>query len=578
MLFNGEQVGDGDGPECDVAVDPIDGTTLCAKGMDNAIAVMAVAERGTMFDPSAVFYMEKIATGPEAADVVDITAPVAREHPAGREGEGRHRRGRHRRASSTAPATRSWSSEVREAGARIKFISDGDVAGAIMAAREGTGIDLLLGIGGTPEGIIAACALKCLGGESRAGSGRRTTPSGRRRSTPATTSTGCSASTTSSAATTSSSSRRASPTASCVRGVRYRAGAAHTHSLVMRSQVRHHPDDQVPSTSSRSCGPTRRSTSTMPADAPEDTASVITVVGESLIDVVRRTDGSVSDHLGGSPFNVAVGLARLGAEVGLATRVGADEHGGALLAHLRSEGVGLLGTPEGLARTSTATATLDEDGVASYEFDLEWDLPQLPLGPEATALHTGSLGVTIEPGASTVLETMAAVRSQVLVSYDPNARPKLTADHAALVRRVEEAVALAHVVKASEEDFEFLYPDTDFRDVAARWLEGGTGARRGHARRRRRVGVDQRRTRRHPRAAHRRRGHGRGRRRLHVRPARRPASRAALSVDALDRIRGLEEAPLQRIVREAATVASITCERAGANPPTRAEVEARLAR
>ncbi|MFM9135412.1 MAG: class II fructose-bisphosphatase [bacterium] len=163
MLFNGELVGDGTGPAVDVAVDPIDGTTLCAKGMANAISVLAVAERGSMYDPSAVFYMRKIATGPEAAEAVDITAPVSENLRSIARAKGR------RVADLTVclldrPRHDDLVAEVREEGARIMFITDGDVAGAIMAAREGTGVDVLMGIGGTPEGIIAACALKCLGG------------------------------------------------------------------------------------------------------------------------------------------------------------------------------------------------------------------------------------------------------------------------------------------------------------------------------------------------------------------------------------------------------------------------------
>lgn len=163
MLYSGERVGDGSGPECDVAVDPIDGTTLTAKGMSNAIAVMAVADRGTMYDPSAVFYMEKIATGPEAADVIDLTAPIGENI----------RRVAKAKGGSVADVTvclldrprhQELVREIREVGARIKFITDGDVAGAVMAARPGTGVDLLAGIGGTPEGIIAACAMKCMGG------------------------------------------------------------------------------------------------------------------------------------------------------------------------------------------------------------------------------------------------------------------------------------------------------------------------------------------------------------------------------------------------------------------------------
>ncbi|MDQ0992825.1 class II fructose-bisphosphatase [Streptomyces sp. V3I7] len=163
MLFNGERVGDGSGPECDIAVDPIDGTTLTAKGMPNAIAVLAAAERGSMFDPSAVFYMDKLVTGPEAADFVDIDAPVSVNI---------RRVAKAKRCAPEdvtvvildRPRHEGIIQEIRETGARIKLISDGDVAGSILALREGTGIDLLLGIGGTPEGIISACAVKCLGG------------------------------------------------------------------------------------------------------------------------------------------------------------------------------------------------------------------------------------------------------------------------------------------------------------------------------------------------------------------------------------------------------------------------------
>ena len=151
MLFNGEEVGDGNGPDCDVAVDPVDGTTLCAKGMTNAIAVMAVADRGAMYDPSALFYMEKLVTGPDAAGVVDIEAPVEHNVQAVAKAKGCS-------AEDVTvvvldrPRHEGMVREIRDSGARIKFITDGDVAGAIMAARDGTGVDLLLGIGGTPEG------------------------------------------------------------------------------------------------------------------------------------------------------------------------------------------------------------------------------------------------------------------------------------------------------------------------------------------------------------------------------------------------------------------------------------------
>jgi fructose-1,6-bisphosphatase II len=163
MLFNGEKVGNGEGPDCDVAVDPIDGTTLMAKGMPNALAVLAVAERGAMYDPSAVFYMEKLAVGPEAADCIDITAPVA---------ENVRRVARCKEVGVAdvtvcvldRPRHAELIKEIRRTGARVRFISDGDVAGAISAARPNTGVDMLVGIGGTPEGVIAAAALKCMGG------------------------------------------------------------------------------------------------------------------------------------------------------------------------------------------------------------------------------------------------------------------------------------------------------------------------------------------------------------------------------------------------------------------------------
>lgn len=167
MLYNGERVGDGTGPEVDVAVDPIDGTTLMSKGLPNALAVLAVAERGAMFDPSAVFYMEKLAVGPDCADVIDIEAgPI----------ENLRRIARVKKSSISDVTVcildrsrhRTLVDEVRQAGARIQLISDGDIAGAISAARDQSDVDVLMGIGGTPEGIVSACALKCMGGAIQA--------------------------------------------------------------------------------------------------------------------------------------------------------------------------------------------------------------------------------------------------------------------------------------------------------------------------------------------------------------------------------------------------------------------------
>ncbi len=163
MLYNGEEIGSG-GPACDIAVDPIDGTTLTALGRDNAISVIALSERGTMFDPGPCVYMDKIAVGPEARDVINLDASVADNLKAVAKAKGESVRDvtavvldRERHADIIK--------QCREAGARVRIIQDGDVAGAISAAWPESGTDILFGIGGTPEGVIAACALKCLGGQ-----------------------------------------------------------------------------------------------------------------------------------------------------------------------------------------------------------------------------------------------------------------------------------------------------------------------------------------------------------------------------------------------------------------------------
>jgi fructose-1,6-bisphosphatase II len=163
MLFNGERVGNGQGPQVDVAVDPLEGTRLTARGMPNAIAVVAVAERGTMFFPGAAVYMDKIACGPSLIDAIDIEAPPAENVRKAAKVKGVEPedivvvvldRDRHEQLIAG----------LREAGAKILLITDGDVAPAIAAAREESGVDLLMGVGGTPEGVISAAALKCLGG------------------------------------------------------------------------------------------------------------------------------------------------------------------------------------------------------------------------------------------------------------------------------------------------------------------------------------------------------------------------------------------------------------------------------
>jgi fructose-1,6-bisphosphatase II len=163
MLFNGEEVGNGTGPEVDVAVDPLEGTRLTALGQPNAIAVIAVAERGTMFFPGAAVYMDKIACGADSADAIDIDASPTENV----------RRVAEAKGVNTSDLTvvvlererhNALIAALRGAGAKVSLIRDGDVAPAIAAAQEGTGVDLLMGVGGTPEGVISAAALKCTGG------------------------------------------------------------------------------------------------------------------------------------------------------------------------------------------------------------------------------------------------------------------------------------------------------------------------------------------------------------------------------------------------------------------------------
>jgi fructose-1,6-bisphosphatase II len=163
MLYNGERVGSGAPPAVDVAVDPVDGTTLTAKALPDALAVLALSERGTMFDPGPCVYMEKLAVAHDLADVVDFEAPAA-------DNVARIARSRGKKPADVTvaildrPRHRDLVAEVLQTGARIKFMLDGDVAGAIMAADDDSSVDMLIGVGGTPEGVIAACALKCLDG------------------------------------------------------------------------------------------------------------------------------------------------------------------------------------------------------------------------------------------------------------------------------------------------------------------------------------------------------------------------------------------------------------------------------
>ncbi|MCB0960973.1 MAG: class II fructose-bisphosphatase [Acidimicrobiales bacterium] len=163
MLYNGERIGDGTPPQADIAVDPIDGTTLTALGRGNALAVIAVSERGTMYDPGPCVYMEKIAVGPEAADVIDIDASPTENLQAVAKAKGT-RVTELMAVVLDRPRHEELIGEIRQAGARIRLIPDGDVAGGISTAWPDSGADILFGIGGTPEGVITAAALKAMGG------------------------------------------------------------------------------------------------------------------------------------------------------------------------------------------------------------------------------------------------------------------------------------------------------------------------------------------------------------------------------------------------------------------------------
>jgi fructose-1,6-bisphosphatase II len=164
MLYNGERIGDGSPPEVDIAVDPLEGTRLTARGMPSALAVIALAERDTMFDPGPCVYMEKLAGGPAIADLLSLEVPLV--EVIGRVAE---RKGAGPGDVTITMLDRSRHEEtanaIREAGARIRLITDGDVSAALFAVTEGTGVDLLWGIGGTPEGVLSAAAIKCLGGQ-----------------------------------------------------------------------------------------------------------------------------------------------------------------------------------------------------------------------------------------------------------------------------------------------------------------------------------------------------------------------------------------------------------------------------
>ncbi|MBR7743015.1 carbohydrate kinase [Phycicoccus sp. BSK3Z-2] len=202
----------------------------------------------------------------------------------------------------------------------------------------------------------------------------------------------------------------------------------------------------------------------------------VVVAGELLVDIVEAPDGQRTEHVGGSPANVALGLARLGHDTHFATLVGTDERGHRCEAHVGAGGVRLLpGSTSATHPTSTAVATLDASGAATYEFDLHWDLPRVALPDGTGHVHTGSIATTLEPGAAEVTDALVRGRANGTVSYDPNVRPTIMGAPDEVRPRVEELVALSDVVKCSEDDLAWLYPGRSATDVMDAWAALGAG-------------------------------------------------------------------------------------------------------
>ncbi len=209
---------------------------------------------------------------------------------------------------------------------------------------------------------------------------------------------------------------------------------------------------------------------------PETGAGPIRMLaaGEALIDIVHTVDGQVTEHVGGSPANVAVGLARLGHPTGLATHVGTDDRGRRIADYLAERDVQLTPGSDSAERTPTAAATLDADGVATYEFDLSWELPEVDLDGVGH-VHTGSIAATLEPGGQQVVQLIERARAGATVSYDPNARPTIMGAPEDARQRIEECIGRSDVVKCSTEDAEWLYAGAPMDVVAREWGRLGPG-------------------------------------------------------------------------------------------------------
>ena len=208
---------------------------------------------------------------------------------------------------------------------------------------------------------------------------------------------------------------------------------------------------------------------------PQSPAPRALVVGEALVDAVRRSDGSVDEHPGGSPANVAIGLGRLGRPVDLLTWLGDDAHGAVVRDHLEGSAVHVLAGNRSAATTSVATAVLDAEGAATYDFDLVWDLPETWDAPDGdpVVVHTGSIAAVLQPGGQAVARIVTAHRATSTITYDPNLRPALMGSPAIAMPIVEALVALADVVKVSDEDLAWLHPGADPVAIATDWAARG---------------------------------------------------------------------------------------------------------
>lgn len=306
---------------------------------------------------------------------------------------------------------------------------------------------------------------------------------------------------------------------------------------------------------------------------------VFLVIGESVADIVRTPGRPDVTHPGGSPANVAYGLARLERPTTLLTELGADPAGELIAAHLRGAGVTLPADHRGDGPTPSAVLTLDEAGKAAYTFDIHWTLArsraELPTAPRH--VHFGSIAALLPPGATTVHELVMRLREHATVSYDPNIRAELMGDRDDVIGKVESCVALSDIVKASDEDIRWLYPDRPEASVAADWLESGpalvvitrgadgaaayTRDTTAHVKSRRVAVADT---------------VGAGDSFMSATLDALAAARL-LGSPARDGLRALSELELARVLDRAAAAAALTVSRPGANPPTAAELGTAIA-